>query len=339
MYAQQYPNPTRTVTGTISVNNDDVVLACDTSTLAVTLNLGQIAQGYWNTNWKLYVYDSSNNASVNNITINAGSGQKINNANSITINTNGGAYLISVLNNTSFIGNFNGASGGAISQAYQTIQNKGVALTQRSTLNFKNNFLVTASDNSGASKTEVVIENQSLYAILNMTNPATNYVPINGTKLGSPYSILSGTTITNYSSNVGNITGFNNTTGIWTVPITGVYNITANLIVRLDANDVEAIVNLSGNGWTVNPELASMSIGVIRTPFLSATQEVVHANKQAATYKNSDINITSCALASLSANDEVYLKALNKTDIDVFGFAASPTIETMRIELGITRIS
>jgi hypothetical protein len=31
-------------------------------------------------------------------------------------------------------------------------------------------------------------------------------------------------------------------------------------------------------------------------------------------------------------------RVLNKTDIDVYGFAASPTIETMRVELTIVKI-
>lgn len=100
----KYPNPSRTVTaGTTNVFNDDVVLACNTSTGAITINLGGIASGYWNTTWKLYIYDSSGNASSNNITINAGGGQTINGSASLTIGTAYAGVIIRVVSNTQFL--------------------------------------------------------------------------------------------------------------------------------------------------------------------------------------------------------------------------------------------
>ena len=73
--ATKYPTNMRVVTGTPIIYNDDVVLLCDTSAGAVTINLLDIPNGYWSTQYKLYVIDNSNNAGTNNITINAGTGQ------------------------------------------------------------------------------------------------------------------------------------------------------------------------------------------------------------------------------------------------------------------------
>jgi hypothetical protein len=116
MFSTKYPNVSRTVSGAnVVVYNNDVILAVDTALQASSINLGQIAAGYWNTTWKLYVYDSSNNATVNNITINAGSGQKINNSSSIVIALNGGGALIRIINNTNFIASSTVTAGGITS--------------------------------------------------------------------------------------------------------------------------------------------------------------------------------------------------------------------------------
>lgn len=103
LYAQQYPNPSRIVTGTPVLSNDDVVLYCNTSSGAVTINLLDIPNDYWMTTYKLYVVDNSNNAATNNITINAGTGQTINAQASVTINTNGGSAIVRIAGNTQYV--------------------------------------------------------------------------------------------------------------------------------------------------------------------------------------------------------------------------------------------
>tara|TARA_R110000868_G_scaffold181220_7_gene422074 strand:- start:1521 stop:3368 length:1848 start_codon:yes stop_codon:yes gene_type:complete len=132
MFSTKYPNTIRTVSGSTPVFNTDSILAIDTSTIAGVINLGIIAQGFWNTTWKLYIYDSSNNASVNNITINAGAGQTINGSSSVTISTNGGGYLIRVLSNTQFIGT---ASGGSSAISLTTTGTNGASTLIGNTLN------------------------------------------------------------------------------------------------------------------------------------------------------------------------------------------------------------
>jgi hypothetical protein len=110
--ATKYPTNMRVVTGTPTIYNDDVVLLCNTSAGAVTINLLDIPNDYWSTQYKLYVIDNSNNAGTNNITINAGTGQTINGASSITISSNGGQYLVRISSNTTYIGEYNGCCGG-----------------------------------------------------------------------------------------------------------------------------------------------------------------------------------------------------------------------------------
>lgn len=122
MNATKYPNNIRTVSGlNVAVYDNDVELSVNTSTIACSIDLPAIASGYWNTTWKLYVFDASNNAAANNITINAGSGQKINGASSLVINTNGAGIMIRVLSNTSFIAittyTAGGGGGGVLSVA------------------------------------------------------------------------------------------------------------------------------------------------------------------------------------------------------------------------------
>lgn len=113
MFDTKYPNTSRIVTGTPQLFNDDVILLCDTSAGPVTINLLEIPENFWNTNWKLYVVDNNANASVNNIVINAGVGQLINSLANITIDTNNGGAVVQIASNEAFLGNLFFTSGGA----------------------------------------------------------------------------------------------------------------------------------------------------------------------------------------------------------------------------------
>jgi len=97
-----YNNNSRIVSGTPVIFQDDVILLCDTSLGPVTINLLEIPDNQWMTTYKLYVVDNSNNASVNNITINAGAGQFINNVPSITLSTNGDGCIVRILSNNKY---------------------------------------------------------------------------------------------------------------------------------------------------------------------------------------------------------------------------------------------
>ena len=358
MFANKYPNTSRTVSGSTAVYNTDSILEVNTTSVAATINLGVIAQGYWNTTWKLYVVDKSNNASVNNITINAGAGQTINGASSLVISTNGAGCLIRILNNTAFIATLTaGGGGGGVSSVGATspITSSGGANPNVSTSMNTNKLIGRGTAGVGVMEEITLGTNLSLsgntlnaasslaylYSVLTMTNSLTNYLPINGTLTTTPRSVLNGTVITNFSSSAGTITGFTTASGIWTVPTTGYYYLSANLIIRLKNNDIDSNVNATGLGW-VDPlpaDQGSMAIGIIQLPSGGTTSIVALSNKQHITNQISDINITTSGLISASVNDQITVSVLNKTLIDVFGFASDPLIEDMRIEFTAIKIS
>lgn len=98
----KYKNNTRTVTGTPTIYPNDVVLLCDTSAAPVVINLLEIPNDYWQVNYKMYIVDSANNAATNNITINAGTGQTIDNTSSKVLSTNSGTLIIQISSNSAF---------------------------------------------------------------------------------------------------------------------------------------------------------------------------------------------------------------------------------------------
>jgi hypothetical protein len=158
----KYSNNIRAVSGLgVMVFPDDVVLNCNTNLGVVSIDLLEIPANYWNTTYKLYVNDEKGNAGVNNITINAPVGNTINGAASVVINTNFGSVLIRVNNNGSYMATYN-AFGGS---GYNTIEDEGVALPQRTIMNFIGAG-VTASDVGG--KTQVQING----GIIDITNAA-----------------------------------------------------------------------------------------------------------------------------------------------------------------------
>lgn len=181
LFETKYPNNSRVVSGVATIYRDDVILLCDTSAAPVTINLFDIPNGFWSTQWKLYIIDNNANASVNNIIINAGAGQLINGQASLTLNTNNSAALIQIISDTNFIGNRTFVAGGG--SGYDTIKDEGVALTQRSTIDFIGEF-VSAADDGG--ETEVNINP----TIKQISNADLNTEITNGTLIeGLEYEV------------------------------------------------------------------------------------------------------------------------------------------------------
>lgn len=184
----KYPDNIRVVTGVVNVFPDDVVLLCNTAVGPVTINLLGIPNGYWSTQYKLYVIDNSGNASVNNITINAGNGvdsnnlpvpQKINAVSSVVLNTNYGGCLVRIMSNYTYIANNNAFASGGGGGFYQTVQDEGVSLPQRIKLNFVG---------VGVTATDDVINNATIVTIpgagsnfVSLTNAALNALITGGT--------------------------------------------------------------------------------------------------------------------------------------------------------------
>ncbi len=153
LFSTKYTNNIRTVTGTPILKNDDVILECDTTLTPVIINLLEIPANQWNTIWKLYIVDKSNNASVNNITVNAPLGAKINGVNSFSINSNGASLVVTISSNSNFIGQYSLISKVIISG--HVIEDEGIVLPQKPILDFQG-LGVTATDATG--KTIVTIE-------------------------------------------------------------------------------------------------------------------------------------------------------------------------------------
>lgn len=124
LFTQVYPNIIRQISGlTNTVAQTDYILNCDTSTGAVALELPSIPLNYWSTQWRIVVVDYGNNAAVNNITINAPSGFKINGQPSMTINANGASYYITVGNNTNFVAFWGGLNSGGSGASLISVTN------------------------------------------------------------------------------------------------------------------------------------------------------------------------------------------------------------------------
>lgn len=112
----KYKNPERTISGLLNVvSNADTIILCDTSIGAVSIDLLQIPNDQWNTTYKVYIADKSNNASVNNITVNAPVGFTINDLPSLVISINGGSVLVRVASNTGYLGSFSSGAGSSVS--------------------------------------------------------------------------------------------------------------------------------------------------------------------------------------------------------------------------------
>jgi hypothetical protein len=98
----KFKNNIRVVSGTYIVMDSDVVLLCDTSSAPVTIELAQIPPDFFSTQYKLYIVDNNNNATTNNILINAPTGFTINGFPSYTINQSGQSIQVFIASNTNY---------------------------------------------------------------------------------------------------------------------------------------------------------------------------------------------------------------------------------------------
>jgi hypothetical protein len=245
----KYPNNIRTVSGSVFVFPDDVILLCDTTAGPVTINLLGIPLNYWSTQYKLYVIDKSGNASVNNITIVAGNGvdsnnlpvpQKINTAATQIINNNYGGCIVRIHQNYTYIANNNAFAGASATGFYQTVQDEGINLPQRAKLNFVGPG-VTATDDvvnnativtiPGGGSNFVQLTNAALQALITggTIQPGTFYQvtnPLNASSVvvqgiaGSSSSTLQGSGVflnADYQKvgNYSGVAGFVANKGIW----------------------------------------------------------------------------------------------------------------------------
>jgi hypothetical protein len=142
----KYKNNERTVSGSVNVENSDLLLNVDTSLVACTINLQSIPNDNWNTLYKLYVKDISGNAGTNNITIVAPTGYKINNSQTLILNTNNESVLVRISSNVDYVSFPN--------KAGHIIQDEGNTLPQQPILDFVGTGVTVTN---GVGKTIVTI--------------------------------------------------------------------------------------------------------------------------------------------------------------------------------------
>lgn len=158
LYRQPYQNVIRTISGVINaVSQDDYLLLCDTSTGAVVVDLPTIPANYWSTQWKISIVDSSYNASVNSITINAPVGYTINGQSSAVITSNGAGYIIMVSSNTNYAGLYSGVISGTTTTQLISITNAGLlALATAGTIGAGQFYFITDVSNVSSANGEGV---------------------------------------------------------------------------------------------------------------------------------------------------------------------------------------
>jgi len=142
----KYKNNERTVSGSVNVENSDLLLNVDTSLVACTINLQSIPNDNWNTLYKLYVKDISGNAGTNNITIVAPNGYKINNSQTLILNSNNESVLVRISSNLDYVSFPN--------KAGHIIQDEGNTLPQQPILDFVGTGVTVTN---GVGKTIVTI--------------------------------------------------------------------------------------------------------------------------------------------------------------------------------------
>jgi hypothetical protein len=231
----KYNNPQRVISGLVNfVFNGDTILLCDTSLGAVNLSLLEIPFDKWNTNYKLYIVDNTNNSAINNITINAPVGFQINGSSSLVISTNGGTALVTITSNTAYIGLLSTAGSGGgnieifnqslpISPAATSMNFIGIQATAiGGAITIQNNFisLTNAALNSLISTNSLIPSQQyNITDAIFGNNPFPHNVYVNATSINSISIVGSGEFFNADYNNIGNysgVTGFVANQGVWT---------------------------------------------------------------------------------------------------------------------------
>jgi hypothetical protein len=317
----KYRNNERTVSGSVNVDNSDMLLNVDTSLVPCTINLQQIPSDYWSTLYKLYVKDLSGNASVNNITIIAPIGFKINNLQQIVIATDSDTALIRISSNTDYVAEL-GAS-----------------------------FLLSVADTStidltyiGGLLSGVVRYTDYFFLTKRFTNANTNYLP--NIPIYNPAGTVSPTFYNeiayaaslgihdqkNYDTQLFNgafsASSLDNTTGYVTIPTDGVYVFFARLHCMI-SNDITGSASLlsdnpntSGIAWNNSKmnRTAYMQISIC----LSANNG---GSNQATMIPLTDVGgfivVSPTVELRFTAGRVIKLVILNNTDLPFYGKSES----------------
>lgn len=318
----KYNNVSRKVSGDVAVDNSDVVLLCDTTTLACTINLASIPSNKWSTQYKLYVKDDSNNASVNNITIVAPTGFKVNNQSSVVLSSNGACAKITITSNLDYL-------------AESTLILNPLSATDSSTID----FTVVGSNITGVVKYADTFSLQK-----SMSDPSINYLP--KVEIYNPAGTVSPAFYSdiNYASGLGvhdiksydatlftgnfNTGSLDNTTGYITIPTNGIYVFQARL--RAIINEltlgapslISANPNTAGIMWnnSVKNRAAYMQLSISLNANTGGSNQVT---KIELTDVGNIKFATPTVITRCVAGQKIKLLVLNNSDLDYYGNSTS----------------
>lgn len=247
---------TRAVSTTQDVLPNDTALAVDLLNGSITLTLNQIPDDSWQTSYKLYVSISAMKGAGETLTINAGSGQKINGQQTLVLDNIDYVAVIRVSSNSTYIAQLNYSQATEIS-----VLDEGVELTPSvSSLNFTGAG-VTATNVGNAVTIDVPDTRGGVQAVVSLASKTLPISPVNirrvseGTTFNATNS-LGFDFLNQYGSLIGT---FNTTTGIWTCPVTGYYDFT--VLVGLIANGLGNENNITPNAY--QPHLVTQTSGVL----------------------------------------------------------------------------
>lgn len=278
----KYPNNQRIVSGVVNVGIDDSVLLCDTTSAPVTINLMSIPSAQ-------STYASQGNWS-----------------------TQYKLYIVDYAQNSSTNNIVVVAPTGFKINAAQTatLNNNGGSMCVR---------IVSNIDYLGSGALSAVAGANIPYVIgLKSFYVKNNFVPINAND-----SVTQGLVMTAYDSQnqAGLLTGtLNLTTGIFTVPATGIYNLNSVIGCQINLNP-NTPQDLSGNYWTnlgTTPDGIYVTLAICKIKDGALT--VLTSNKQHISTATSDIYISCSAMnTQLTKNDTYCAVVLNKTAHNIVG--------------------
>lgn len=323
---------TRAVSTTQDVLPNDTALSCDISNGSITLTLCQIPDNSWQTSYKLYISLSATKAG-NSVTINAGSGQKINGQSTLVLNNIDYVALIRVTTNNTYIAQLN------YSQATEIeVLDEGVSLTPAvSSLNFTGRG-VTASAIGNDVTIDVPDVVGGLVAVVSLTSK-TLPIASSGVRRVADGTIFNGTNSLSYDTvlEYGSFSStFNATTGIWTCPTTGYYDITCFLALIANASPNENAI--TPNYWQGNGTGSANIEAIAATPhnvdfddyigsfgICAESSGTIYCQQHVPVYfNNSCINISGTYTSRyITSGTQISCRFLNKTQLIGGGVSGS----------------
>jgi hypothetical protein len=307
----KYGLVTRALNSSQDVLPNDTALVVSLLSGSVTLTLNQIPDNSWQTSYKLYVSISAMKGAGETLIINAGSGQKINGQQTLVLDNIDYIAVIRVSSNNTYIAQLNYVQSNAIA-----VYDEGVLLTSAATSIDFTGTGVTATNVAGAVEVDVPNVVGGFVAVVSLTSKtlpiasASTRRIANGTVFNTANS-LGYDTVLEYGSFAGAST-FNATTGVWTCPTTGYYDITVFLGLIANANPNENAITPNywqGNG-TANADLEIISGTITSGSLVVGNRYTIRTYVAGDNFVNvGGTNVTGNTFIATGTNPTVYSNA------------------------------